>query len=96
MTQFTVPLLATPSQSLLVTLGGQQCRIQIDAKSTGMFYSLWVSEVAIISGRICLNLVPLVLFSFTGDMFFVDIAGNSDPTYDGLGSRYLLIYDDTL
>lgn len=101
MTQFSVPLLATPSQSLLVALAGQQCRIEISQKSTGVFFSLWIdapqqNEVAIINGRICLNLVRLVLTGIIGDLFFVDTAGNSDPTYDGLGTRYILIYDDSL
>ena len=44
---------------------------------------------------LCLNEVGLVRESylgFVGQLVFVDMQGSSDPTYDGLGSRYLLTY----
>jgi hypothetical protein len=29
---------------------------------------------------------------FIGNLLFVDTQGSSDPTYDGLGSRFSLVY----
>jgi hypothetical protein len=34
----------------------------------------------------------LAYLGFSGDLVFVDTLGDQDPTYDGLGARYALIY----
>lgn len=46
----------------------------------------------------CLNGVKINSRSylpFVGDMIFIDTQGASDPTYDGLASRYVLLYIQT-
>lgn len=44
----------------------------------------------------CLNLKRLLVnrqyLGFVGDFMFVDTQGTSDPEFDGLGSRYVLLY----
>lgn len=96
MTQYSIPLQAVPSQTLTVTLGGQPCRIDVRQAATGLFLSLFVNEQPVATGRLCLNLVRLIRRGFTGDLFFADTQGASDPTWDGLDGRYVLWWDDTL
>jgi len=93
-----IPTTATPSQTLSVVLAGQPCRINIYAKSTGLFLDLYVSDVLIIGGVICLNTVLIVrdgYLGFTGDLAFFDLQGQDDPQPEGLGSRWLLCYVET-
>lgn len=91
----TVPLVATPSQRLQVTLGDQDCRIAIYQKTTGMFIDLSVAGVPIMSGVLCHDRSRIVRYAylgFIGDLLFVDTQGRDDPQYAGLGSRWLLGY----
>lgn len=90
-----VPLTAVPSQSISVQLGTQQCQINVYAKSTGLFFDLSVNGAPIVTAILCMNGVGLVRYAylgFVGQLAFIDTQGSSDPTYDGLGSRYILVY----
>jgi len=90
-----VPLNPVPSQSLNITLGGQACQINVYQKAFGVFLDLSVNNVLIIGGVLCLNLVLIVrslYLGFVGDLAFIDNQDSSDPTFDGLGSRYSLAY----
>lgn len=91
----SIPIQATPSQSLSSVLGGQNCQINIYQKSTGMFLDLFVSNSPIILSTICLDRVKMVretYLGFIGDLVFADTQGTSDPFYTGLGSRFVLLY----
>lgn len=95
MTIQLIPIVAVPSQSFTIQLGTQNCAINIYQLSTGLYFDLTVNNQDIVNTMICLNLVGLVreeYLGFVGQLAFVDTQGNSDPTYDGLGSRYQLIY----
>jgi hypothetical protein len=90
-----VPVLAVPSQTLTITLGGQACTIAIYQKSTGLFLDLAVSNTPIISGVLCLHTVLIVrdaYLGFIGDLAFLDQQAADDPVYTGLGSRWVLGY----
>lgn len=90
-----VPLSPVESQSISVALGSQQCEINVYQKSTGLFLDLAVNGVAIVTAMLCMNGVGLVrqaYLGFSGQLTFIDTQGSSDPTYDGLGSRYILCY----
>jgi hypothetical protein len=90
-----VPLDAVPNQSFNVTLSGQSCTLRIAQKTTGMFIDVLVANALIIGGVLCLDRTWIVrdtYLGFAGDLFFADTQGTTDPTYTGLGSRYLLIY----
>lgn len=84
-----------PSQILSVVLGGQNCQIAIYQKTQGLFVDLNVNGLDISTAVIAHDVVPLVptdYLGFVGQLIFTDTQGNSDPTYDGLGSRYQLVY----
>lgn len=91
----TIPITDNFAQSLTVQLAGQSCRIDLKQKSTGLYCDLYVSDVLILAGVLCLNLVRIVRslhFGFVGDLVFQDTQGATDPASPGLGSRYLLCY----
>ena len=90
-----IPLSATPSQTLNVLPASQQCKINVYAKTTGVFLDLYVKDAPIMTTVICRDRVKLVrqaYLGFTGDLVFIDTQGLTDPVYTGFGSRYLLIY----
>lgn len=97
-----VPLQPVPSQLLRATLNAQVCRFRVYQRSTGMFIDVYVNEVLVIGGVICLDrnlIVRSTYLGFVGDLAFVDLVAlpdsgiiPQDPTYDLLGSRYQLVY----
>ncbi len=92
-----IPLIATPSQTLTVQLGQQSCRINVRQRRTGLYVDLYVQDVAIVTGVIALDRVGMVrgaYLGFTGQLFFVDTQGHEAPSYEGLGTRWVLCWKD--
>lgn len=91
-----VPLSAVPSQTLSITLGGQACSIALRTNGNNLYFNLLVSNVPIVTGKICRNrqrlLVGLNYRHFIGDFVFVDSQGDEQPAYTGLGGRWQLYY----
>ena len=92
-----IPLAATPSQTELVTLNGQNCQVNVYQKWTGLFLDLYVSNVLIIAGVLGRDRRLLIMntyLGFLGDLMWLDNHGTTDPQYTGLapGGRYSLIY----
>ncbi|MFP3187361.1 MAG: hypothetical protein RXR52_41425 [Paraburkholderia sp.] len=90
-----VPIPAKPAPKLSALLAGQNCQINVYQKTTGLYLDLAINNVPIKSGIVCRDRVRLIrhpYLGFVGDLMFADTQGTSDPTYDGLGARYLLVY----
>ena len=90
-----VPLTSAPAQAFNVTLGGQACTIRMTQKTTGLFLDLSVNNALIVGGVLCLDRTRIVrnaYLGFSGDLFFADVQGTTDPYYTELGTRYLLFY----
>ena len=95
MTIQVIPITATAAQTFDILLGTQNCTISLYQKNTGLFFDMTVNNSSCVNSVLCLNLVGLVreaYYGFTGQIAFVDIQGTSDPTYEGLGDRYQLVY----
>ena len=95
MTIQIIPITAVASQNFTIQLGNQNCAISLNQKNTGLFFDLTVNNAPCVNSVICLNLVGLIreaYYGFTGQLAFVDTQGTDDPTYTGLGSRFLLVY----
>ena len=63
-----------------------------------LYCDLSIDGTAIFTGVACLNLVPLnarTYIGLAGNLGFLDTQGTSDPTWDGLGTRYVLCYQDS-
>jgi len=90
-----IPLQAVPSQQLQIVLAGQNCQIAVYLIGSSLYVDLAANGTDISTAVLALNgvvLVPTVYFGFQGNLVFIDTQGDSDPTYDGLGSRYVLLY----
>lgn len=99
MSRLRIPLSASKAQELVVQLGGQSCRIRIHWQTFALYVDLYVNDVLIIGGVIAENLNRIVrskYLGFTGDLYFFDTMGRADPVWEGLGSRFVLIYDEAL
>ncbi|MGC6389643.1 phage baseplate plug protein [Ewingella sp. S1.OA.A_B6] len=83
------------SQSVSVSLDGQECLIRLIQRESFMYMDLTVNNVPIMQGVPCLYANKIVRYKylgFSGDLFFLDNEGLSDPQYDGLSSRFPLYY----
>jgi len=90
-----IPLQATPSQLTKVILDGQNCTIRLYQKSEGMFFDLNANGVDIVTCVIARNAALLVCrayVGFVGNLMFIDTMGDTDPTFEGLKTRYRLLY----
>jgi hypothetical protein len=91
----TVPLQAVPSQTLAISLGDQPCKIDVVTRGDGLYVNLYVNDALVIGGVAARNRVRVVIdayLGFIGDLSWLDTQGDQDPTYDGLGSRWQLVY----
>lgn len=90
-----IPLQPVPSQQLQVVLGNQNCQIAVYLKGKHLFVDVNSNGADISIAVIAHDVVPLVpttYLGFVGNLIFTDTQGTSDPTFDGLGSRYQLVY----
>jgi hypothetical protein len=90
-----IPILPVASQTFKAVLAKQNCDISIYQKTTGLYFDLSVSGKSIVHGMICRDRVKLIRYAylgFIGDLIFMDTFAKLDPTYDGLGSRFILLY----
>ena len=95
MTAVQIPLNATASQTLNVILNQRLVRLDVYQRSTGLYMDVWLNDTQIVAGAICQNLNPVVHADYLGlggDFVFVDTQGSDDPTYDGLGDRFILTF----
>lgn len=91
----TIPLKPVPLQTVTATLNGQAVQIDVRQRRTGLFADLYVSNKILVAGVICQDRnvwVRSAYLGFSGDLAFVDMQGTSDPTVDGLGTRFRLCY----
>ena len=92
-----IPLAAVANQALVVTLGAQNCQINVYQKTQGLFLDLYIGFTPVVVGALCLNLTRIVrdaYLGFSGDLCFNDTQGATDPYYTGFGTtpRYLLTW----
>jgi hypothetical protein len=91
----SIPLQPVPWQTVNVTLNNQAVSLNIYSRGAALYIDVGVGSQWILYGVLCLNNNAIVrsgYFGLIGDLAFQDQQGSSDPTYDGLGTRYLLIY----
>lgn len=98
MTVQVIPLEAVPAQTMNIVLAGQNCQLALTTLATGLYFTLTADGVSICINTICRNVAHLLedrgYLGFVGDFAFVDQQGDADPEYTGLGTRWLLLYND--
>ena len=92
-----IPLQAIPSQEVQVILDSQNCTLSVYWRFGKLYADLLVDSEPVFTGSICQNLQwvnqsPSPLFS--GGLIFVDGLGDEAPRWDGLGTRWALLYLD--
>jgi hypothetical protein len=94
-----VPLIAVPSQNVKTVLANQIVEVSVYQVRYGMFIDISIAGALEIGGVVCQNGNRIIRSAylnigaaFSGDFAFFDTQGTSDPTYDGLGTRYQLFY----
>lgn len=90
----TVPLKATPSQTISVTLANQRCKLNV-YQTDSLYVDLYVNDAPLVVGVRALRANKIVrdaYLGFIGDLAFFDTRGMDDPDYTGLGGRFPLIY----
>lgn len=99
----TVPLRPFPNQILQTVLGGQNCSLRLYTRDTPdgerLFCDLAVDQEPVFYGSICRDAVGLKRYDwlvFTGELLFIDMQGDADPHWSGLGDRWRLIWLDTV
>jgi len=91
----TITLQPIKAQELTVKLGEQSVTLRIFQRSTGLYMDIGLGDVWIAQGVTCLNgnrLVRYPYLGFQGELFFADTKGSDEPSYEGLGDRFLLFY----
>lgn len=90
-----IPLQKTPAQSLKIKLYGQNCEIRVYYRFGNTYLDLICNGQQIQKGAICRNrdyIITIAQSAFSGNLFFLDMFGESDPLYEGFGERWRLFY----
>lgn len=93
-----IPTVATPSQTITITLGDQACVLNVYQKFYGLFVDLYVDGALVIGGVVAEDrnrIVRSTYLGFEGDLAFFDTLGKDDPDFTGLGVQFLLAYLET-
>ena len=84
-----------PAQRFKCVLGGQYCVMSLRQKGRRMYLDLDLADEPVFSGAVCVhgarvNQSPSHIFR--GSIHFYDMLGKDAPQFDGIGSRYILLY----
>jgi len=91
-----LPLLNIPNQLFNITLNNQDCTVQLWAKNDRTYIDLYIQDVSIILGQICIiggYILQYDWFPFVGDLFFISRSLDY-PNYPDFGINTFLIYTD--
>lgn len=89
MTTYTIPIQAVPNQVVTTTIGTDFYSITLNTRLGRLYISIVKNGKAQIYNRICRDATPILK-----QWAFIDIDGNTPPTYDKLNSRYFLVFND--
>lgn len=86
-----IPLKKYPNQTLRVSIQNDYYDLELNTRLNELYLSVIKNNQPLIYNRICQNKNPI-----KGGFVFVDVNGESDPTYDLLNDRFKLIWTDEL
>lgn len=92
-----IPLDAIPNQKMSISLGDQSCEIAVRQIGARLYASLTADGVTISTNAPAVNGGRVNLYPnpyFKGVLYWVDRIGDAPPQYDGLGTRWVLIYEE--
>lgn len=90
-----IPLIAVPAQSLAVILDNQECVLHVYTRGERLYMDMEADGVTVFTGVLCCNRVNCKFagyLPFRGGLYFVDTLNEEHPSYEGLGSRWGLLF----
>ena len=84
-----IPLDPIPNQRSPFRINESNFDIEINLRRGNLYISVWRDNVSQIHNRVLRSYAPMV-----DGFMMVDTEGTQDPTYEQLGSRFLLMKDD--
>lgn len=85
-----------PWQEFSVVLDSQNCVISLRQVAESIYCDLTCNDIEIFKGRkVCIG-TPINCYpspNFKGKLYMVDTLGNSDPQYEGLNDRWILVFE---
>ena len=94
---YTIPLSATPAQKTTVTIDEQDITVSLRTMLGKLYADVQLDGRHLIRNRVCLNGMPLINESWrglNGELYFIDTQGQGNPQWQGLGDRFVLVYQD--
>lgn len=95
-----INLLQQPNQKITCNLedgNGTIYAVDINLRTLmdgSLICDIYVNDEIQVLSEVCCNKMPLLPTDIlNGNMYFMDMDGNSDPEYPGFNDRYVLIYD---
>lgn len=98
MTTMQIPLSPIPFQTVSAVVNGQNYRVTVRSLGGRLYCSLMVDgervsdTVAAAAGG---KAVPWAQIKANTELLWVDTQGTEAPRYEGLGSRWLLTFEET-
>ncbi|MCC8367113.1 hypothetical protein J8V57_12650 [Xenorhabdus sp. PB61.4] len=86
-----ITLSPIPNQTTSFTIGTDLIDLTLESRLGNIFATVQKNGEYLVCNRICRNLSYICRW-----LVFVDIEGNTDPEYTGLGSRYKLVWNDEI
>ncbi|MDE1484308.1 hypothetical protein [Xenorhabdus bovienii] len=87
--EITISLI--PNQTTSFSIGTDLIELTLETRLENIFATVKQNGEYLVCNRICRNLTYICRW-----LVFIDIEGNSDPEYSGLGSRYKLVWNDEI
>lgn len=91
----TVPLSALPSQSFQIVLDDQDCEIDLLLRGDFFYLNLTVNGEVVQQGAIVMEGVSIIQMPnnfFKGSLAVFDTLGEEQPSWEGLGDRWQMVY----
>lgn len=95
MTYTVIPLQPRANQTFSCILDGKSAQISLMTTDYGLFANVLYDGQPVSSGRLCLDRTDINPARYNGlpqFLGFADLQGQSDPHWEGFGTRYILIY----
>ena len=90
-----IPIQPRANQTFLCVLDGRTAQIALTTTDSGLFADVLYDGVPVANGRLCLDRTDINPARYRGlpqFLGFADLLGGDAPTWEGFGTRFLLLY----
>lgn len=97
MTLKEIPLSAVPFQTVSAVVNGQQYRITVRQLGAFLYTSVTVDGTKVtdtVAATVATGIIPWAQNVADTNPYFVDTQGSQAPQYEGIGERWVLLFDE--